>query len=232
MLSMAETVLSQPLRVAVVARQSLVRSMFAVALENEAGFAKPEQVPSLDQLMERFRFNRPDVALVEAELFDGDWAGMLAKVERKLPGCAVLAFGGGGRPDWLVDGVVAGLGGYITRDASLVQLVAALRVVAQGELALPRRLVRDLMRELVRSRQTHEDATACLGRLTPQEQRVLGLLAGGASNVAIATDLAISPQTARTHVQNILGKLDVHSRLEAMAYVLQNPVLGSLLRPS
>ena len=59
---------------------------------------------------------------------------------------------------------------------------------------------------------------------------MLALLADGADNDGIARALVISPQTARTHIQNVLGKLDVHSRLEAAAFVLQNGILEDLAR--
>jgi two-component system, NarL family, nitrate/nitrite response regulator NarL len=67
-----------------------------------------------------------------------------------------------------------------------------------------------------------------MSRLTRREKEVLGLLAGGADNDAIAQALVISPQTARTHIQNVLGKLGVHSRLEAAAFVMQNGILDEL----
>lgn len=67
-----------------------------------------------------------------------------------------------------------------------------------------------------------------MSKLTRREKEVLALLAGGSDNDAIAQALVISPQTARTHIQNVLGKLGVHSRLEAAAFVMQNGILDEL----
>lgn len=64
-----------------------------------------------------------------------------------------------------------------------------------------------------------------MSRLTPREREVLGLLTEGADKNTIARALVISPQTARTHIQNILTKLGLHSRLEAVAYVMRNRLL-------
>ena len=66
------------------------------------------------------------------------------------------------------------------------------------------------------------EAAKRIGRLTRREREVLGLLSQGISNEGIAQALVISPETARTHIQNVLGKLGVHSRLEAAAFARQN----------
>ncbi|MDQ4130118.1 MAG: helix-turn-helix transcriptional regulator, partial [Actinomycetota bacterium] len=65
-------------------------------------------------------------------------------------------------------------------------------------------------------------------RLTPREREVLALLARGADNEAIATALVISPETARTHVNNLMGKIEVHSRLQAAAFVREHGLLEEL----
>jgi DNA-binding NarL/FixJ family response regulator len=82
---------------------------------------------------------------------------------------------------------------------------------------------------LLRRRKEQDRAHNRIARLTPREREVLALLADGADNGDIARVLVISPQTARTHIQNILGKLSVHSRLEAAALVRQNGILPDLL---
>jgi DNA-binding NarL/FixJ family response regulator len=74
-----------------------------------------------------------------------------------------------------------------------------------------------------------DHAHARISRLTRREREVLALLADGSDNDGIARLLVISPQTARTHIQNILTKLSVHSRLEAAAFVTQNGILSDLV---
>ena len=73
--------------------------------------------------------------------------------------------------------------------------------------------------------------TIAIAQLTRREREVLALLSEGADNEGIARALVISPQTARTHIQNILTKLSVHSRLEAAAFVAHNGVLTDLVTP-
>jgi two-component system, NarL family, nitrate/nitrite response regulator NarL len=79
---------------------------------------------------------------------------------------------------------------------------------------------------LIRRRQEHDEALRRLSRLTSREREVLSLLAQGGDNDSIAQVLVISPQTARTHIQNVLVKLGVHSRLEAAALAIHNGLLG------
>ena len=86
----------------------------------------------------------------------------------------------------------------------------------------------DLLGRLMWRRHEQDEVLQRIARLTRRERDVLGLLAGGARTEAIAETLVISPQTARTHVQNILGKLGVHSRLEAAALVNQAGMLAGL----
>jgi DNA-binding NarL/FixJ family response regulator len=84
-----------------------------------------------------------------------------------------------------------------------------------------------LLDRLVNRRREQSDAVRRMGRLTPREREVLALLAQGGDNDSIARDLVISPQTARTHIQNVLVKLGVHSRLEAAAVAIRNGLLDT-----
>jgi two-component system nitrate/nitrite response regulator NarL len=86
-----------------------------------------------------------------------------------------------------------------------------------------------LLSRLIVHRRQQDEALKRMARLTRREREILALLAEGADNDAIAQELVISPQTARTHIQNVLGKLGVHSRLEAAAFVLQNGIMEDLV---
>jgi len=89
-------------------------------------------------------------------------------------------------------------------------------------------MVGGLLAHLIRRRREIESSQKSIECLTSREKEVLLLLSEGANNAAIAQSLVISPQTARTHVQNLLAKLGMHSRLEAAAFVLQNGVHDDL----
>ena len=86
-----------------------------------------------------------------------------------------------------------------------------------------------LLARLILRRREKEQALRRAARLSRREREVLALLAEGGDNGSIAQALVISPETARTHIQNVLAKLGVHSRLEAAAFVVQNQILDDLV---
>src|SRR5439155_22581289 len=85
--------------------------------------------------------------------------------------------------------------------------------------------------DLIDRRGGHEAALMRLSKLSPREREVLALLARGLKTSALTETLVISPETARTHIQNILSKLGLHSRLEAATFVIENGLLETLRPP-
>jgi two-component system nitrate/nitrite response regulator NarL len=85
-----------------------------------------------------------------------------------------------------------------------------------------------LLSDLLERKHGREEAVLKLARLTPREKQVLGLIARGKKTIEIAETLVISSETARTHVQNILTKLGVHSRLEAASFVIEHGLADHL----
>jgi DNA-binding NarL/FixJ family response regulator len=147
-------------------------------------------------------------------------------IKERLPETRVLVLTGEEDQGTLVEAVEAGANGYLTKECPLAELIAAARAVHRGETLIPGRMLGALLARLIRRRREHEAAARMIGHLTRRERQVLALLADGADNDAIAQTLVISPQTARTHIQNILGKLGVHSRLEAAAFVIQTGIFA------
>jgi len=120
----------------------------------------------------------------------------------------------------LQEAVKLGFHGFLTKDTKLPQLVRAIRDVEEGQLVVPHRLA-------IRRRNGDSEEVALLAsQLTPREREVLSLLVAGSNSSEIARALAVSPNTVRTHVQSILAKLQVHSRLEAVAFARRNHLLS------
>lgn len=119
----------------------------------------------------------------------------------------------------LLDAVEAGVRGYAVSDFTPEQVRRVIRAVARGEVAIPRGLLAAMLDLLTERRSEREEALRHIWALTDRERVVLGLLAEARSNDVIARTLRISPQTVRKHVQNVLSKLGVHSRLQAVSYV-------------
>lgn len=172
---------------------------------------------------------RPDVAILDAKLPRCDGIRATALILERVPECRTLILAEEGDDSALVESFENGASGFLTKGCALSELIDAVRAVARGETVVPPRLLGRLLSELIRRRREQDEALKRASRLTRREREVLALLADGADNTAIARSLVISPQTARTHIQNVIGKLGVHSRLEAAMFVTQHGVLQNLL---
>jgi DNA-binding NarL/FixJ family response regulator len=173
--------------------------------------------------------SQPDVALVDANLPNGDGIKATQMIKERVPDARVVVLADDEDQETLVGAVEAGANGYLTKESPLADLIDATRAIYAGETLIPRAMLGPLLARLIRRRKDQDHALKRMSRLTHREKEVLALLAGGADNDAIAEALVISPQTARTHIQNILGKLGVHSRLEAAAFVITNRLSDDLI---
>jgi DNA-binding NarL/FixJ family response regulator len=167
---------------------------------------------------------RPDVAVLASDLRGCDGIRATTLIKSRLPQCQVLILGSRDEPELLLDAIEAGATGFVAKSQPLDDLVRATRVVLGGGTLLPARLLAPMITTLKGRIHLHDSALRRLSRLSERELEVLALLTEGADNEAIAARLVISPETARTHVQHVLAKLGVHSRLEAAAFVVQNGI--------
>lgn len=171
----------------------------------------------------------PDVALLDLSLDGGVGLEAAERLIEAVPRCRVLVLSDRHDPIALAQSLEAGASGYLTKDCPLSELIQAVRAIHRGETLVPPRMLGPLLGHLIRRRRQQREALRRTARLTRREREVLALLAGGADNDAIAHALVISRETARTHIQNVLTKLGVHSRLEAAAFVMQNGILEDVV---
>lgn len=113
--------------------------------------------------------------------------------------------------------VQAGAYGWVAKDSSLSRLLAVIRGVLRGETHLPPALLTGVLRELTAAREHRTESEQLVESLTPREHEVLRCMVAGLGRKAVAERLYLSPHTVRTHMQNVLGKLGVHSTLAAVA---------------
>ncbi|MGW8888352.1 LuxR C-terminal-related transcriptional regulator [Streptomyces sp. NPDC055749] len=111
----------------------------------------------------------------------------------------------------------AGASGWVAKDCSLQRLLAVIRGVLRDETHLPPALLTGVLRELTAARKHRTDSERLIESLTPRECEVLRCMVAGLGRKAVAERLFLSPHTVRTHMQNVLGKLGVHSTLAAVA---------------
>jgi DNA-binding NarL/FixJ family response regulator len=161
---------------------------------------------------------RPDLVLVDAALGLEGSPNLVVRMLEACPETRVIVLGDDHDADLLLAAIRAGAAGVVgkTYGASTVLRVAG--AVLEGEGAVPRSMLLELARRMV----SRDRAPASpLSRLSPRERQVLGLLSKGWDNARIGRDLFISQHTVRTHIQNILEKLGMHSKLEAATFAMQ-----------
>ena len=168
--------------------------------------------------LEAARSARPDVALVDLGLPDESGIELGRKILELCPGAKVLAVTALADTHLLREAVKVGFHGYLTKDIPMARFVDSIVATINGQLVIPQRLAGPAI-----GAESDEERNARLltAQLTPQEKTVLGLLVEGRPGPDIARKLTISPNTVRTHIQNILTKLQVHSRLEAAAFAVR-----------
>ena len=152
----------------------------------------------------------PDVALVDLVMPHVDGIEAIKRMRTVAPGTRVIVLTSFADEDKMLPAVRAGAVGYLLKDVDPQQLVAAVRTVNDGETLLHPAVVRELVREVAGGRREAAD-----NPLTAREREVLGLIARGRANKAIAFELGVAEKTVKTHVSNILGKLNVTDRTQA-----------------
>lgn len=170
----------------------------------------------------------PDCVFVDDQLGAIDCVETTRRIKDRLPDCAVILLASEEDEATLVASIEAGASGYLTKESPVTELIDAVHTVHRGEVVVPPHMLGPLLSGLIRRRKEQDEAMRRMSRLTRREREVLALLAEGAGNDGIAETLVISPQTARTHVQNLIAKLGVHSRLEAAMFVARNGMLREL----
>lgn len=165
----------------------------------------------------------PDVVLMDVD-FKGDMSGIEAtrKIKEISPATKVVIMTAHDEDRLLVDAVEAGASGFLSKDDAAHELLSAAKAAADGEVLIDPETLARLLPQVTREREQTRDALALLRDLTDREREILSLLAHGMRNDDIASQLYISPQTVQTHVRNILGKLRVHSKLEAVAFAVRH----------
>ncbi|MDP9381353.1 MAG: response regulator transcription factor [Chloroflexota bacterium] len=163
-----------------------------------------------------------DVLVLDLDLPDGNGREIIGDLQAVNSNARVLVLTGSVNKLDLAQAVEAGADGVIRKLAGIEEIVTAIRRLSQGEHLLSPRDFMDSLRLTNQHRELHQDAQTKIGRLTAREREVLQSLAEGMSDKEIADQLHITADTARKHVVNILGKLGVDSRLQAVLFAVRN----------
>ena len=214
------------IRTLVVLEQPLFAEALRVALVDRGGCDVVGCGSDLGSALDLATRTRPDAILLDVDSERHDPVAVIESLRARVPRAAVLALSGSGDSDLLSRVMTAGAAGFLSVQSDMAELVSAVTDAAGGKVVLSGRRLEALVRHLTQQAAPRETRGPG-GRLTERESEVLQMLVHGASTAQIAAALLVSTHTARTHVQNVLVKLDVHSRLEAAAYAVRHGLVVS-----
>ena len=186
----------------------------------EAGYAVVAAVGEGAQAVRIAPSVRPDVAVVDLQLPDLSGVEVIRGLVAALPEVRVLVLSASGEHQDVLDAVKAGAAGYLVKSAARAEFLDAVRRTAEGDAVFTPGLAGLLLgeyRRLAAAPRAEPDAP----RLTDRETEILRLVAKGLSYKQIAERLVLSHRTVQNHVQNTLGKLQLHNRVELVRYAIQ-----------
>jgi len=165
---------------------------------------------------------QPDVVLMDIEMPGMDGIEAIRKVKAVDPNARIVVVSAHQGELILARAVEAGASGFLSKETALQDLVASVRLAYQGEPLIEPDEVSRVLRHLRHRRAQEASEAQRAERLTRRETEILQLMADGVPTDEIASGLQVSPYTLRTHVQNVLTKLGVHSKLEALAFAIRH----------
>jgi two-component system, NarL family, nitrate/nitrite response regulator NarL len=215
-----------PIRVLLVEDHASFRQALAFMLEREPGVEVAEQVGSLAEARELDgeTLENVEVAIVDLALPDGDGLDLIEDFSSQ-PRTMTLVLSASLEPGRFARAVEAGASGVLHKSTPIKDIVEAVRKLRAGEALLSPAEVVEMLRLVGRERQEEHAARQAVERLTPREKEVLQALAEGLESREIAEKLNVTVETERTHMVNILHKLGVHSRLQALVFAARYGVV-------
>jgi DNA-binding NarL/FixJ family response regulator len=210
------------LRVVIADDQPMMRAGFKAVLEATGSIEVVAEAGTGEEAVLAARRHDPDVVLMDIRMpgLDG------IEATRRLPGQRVLILTTFGLDEYIIEALRAGASGFLLKDAPTQEVVDAVRMVAAGDAVLAPAVTRQLLDQVGRRLPAAmvRDAEG-LDELTDREQQVLRMLAVGLSNAEIAEALVLSEATVKTHVSNLLGKLGLRDRVQAVIYAYESGLI-------
>jgi DNA-binding NarL/FixJ family response regulator len=217
------------IRVAVADDQPLVRTGFATMVSHAPDLVLVGEAADGEEAVAVARSARPDVLLMDVRMpvLDGIAATARITADPETADVRVVILTTFDVDEYVYAALRAGASGFLLKDVTPEDLMAAVRVVAEGDALLAPSVTRRLIEEFARQPEPSGTTAAALDVLTDREREVLVAVAAGRSNEEIAADLFMSPATARTHVGRILSKLHARDRAQLVMLAYET----GLVRP-
>ncbi|UDY22733.1 response regulator [Nocardioides sp. Kera G14] len=213
-----------PIRVLIVDDQELFRRGLMMVLSSETGIEVVGEASDGEHGAQMAAQTAPDVVLLDIRMPRRTGLEACAAIKAAVPTTKIIMLTVSDEEADLYDAVKSGASGYLLKDSSVEEVAQAVRVVADGQSLISPSMAVKLIDEFKQmSRPERDNGTGV--RLTERELEVLRLVAKGLNNREIAKQLFISENTVKNHVRNILEKLQLHSRMEAVMYAVREKLL-------
>ncbi|MGH9177292.1 MAG: response regulator [Acidimicrobiales bacterium] len=217
---------AEVIRVLIADDQALFRRGLFVVLGTEDGVEVVAEAENGLEAIEKARELAPDVVLMDVRMPKANGIEAAAQIRADLPSTKILMLTVSDEEEDLYEAIKAGANGYLLKEISVEEVAEAIRAVMQGQSLISPSMASKLLSEfnaLVRRAEDRQQFPA--PALTNREIEVLRLVAKGMSNREIAEELYISENTVKNHVRNILEKLHLHNRMEAVIYAVKERLL-------
>ena len=217
---MTETASGQPLRVLLVDDHEVVRSGIKALLQATEDIVVAGEAGSVREAIDEADRTRPDVVVMDVRLTDGSGIEATREILAKDEKTAVLMLTTFADDEALFASIMAGASGYVLKQVRGTELVRAIRTVGKGESLLDPAVTSSVLDRLRKGKHLLGDER--LSRLSPQEERILALVADGRTNKEIGDELQLAEKTIKNYVSSILSKLEVARRAEAAVYLARH----------
>ena len=214
----------RPVRLLVVDDHEVVRQGLVALLDRREGFEVVAEAGSVAESIELARRFQPDLVIMDVRLPDGSGIEACREIRSERPATRVVMLTSYPDEEAVMSAIVAGASGYLLKQNRARDLIAALETVAQGGSLLDPAVTGKVL-ERVR-RLAHGEEPDEMASLTPQERKILALVADGKTNREIGPLVFLSDKTVKNYVSSILAKLDLHHRAQAASYVVTHHILG------
>ena len=205
--------------------QAMVRTGFRMILECEPDVAVVGEAENGEQAVDLAARLRPDLVLMDIQMPVMDGLEATRRISGSSAGARVIILTTFERDEYVFDALRSGASGFLLKNAPPEDLVHAVRVVANGDALLSPSVTRRIIEEFTR-RPARPSAGPELDRLTEREREVLRLLASGRSNAELASDLYVGEGTIKTHVSNVLSKLGLRDRVQAVVFAYETGLVS------
>ena len=214
------------IRVMICDDHALFRRGLIMVLESEDGIEVVAEAEDGSEAVAKAEELAPDVVLMDVRMPRVSGIEATRSIADSVPTAKILMLTVSDEEDDLYDAIKAGAAGYLLKEISIEEVATAIRAVVSGQSLISPSMASKLLSEFTNlAKKADERQALPTPRLTERELEVLKLVAQGMSNREIAGELYISENTVKNHVRNILEKLHLHSRMEAVVYAVREKLL-------